>query len=184
MPQSATRPRSVAWWNLKFVDSTPDDRRMIRPRLNPGTPATKIDAAAWLTRDGTTDAPDLAGKVVLIHFWGISCGPYMVDLSNVEKAAGRLREIGAKVIGLLEASAKADAVANFAREKGLTYPLAIDRTDAGDGYFGTTFRASGVRGIPAAAVLDREGRVAFVGRFPEALKKVEEGLFAGQDSKR
>ena len=39
------------------------------------------------------------------------------------------------------------------------------------GWFGAAFKAYGVRAIPSAAVIDRQGRIVFVGRFTEALQQ-------------
>jgi peroxiredoxin len=82
------------------------------------------------------------------------------------------------VIGLHDRSGSVEKVAAFAREHGLTFPLAIDQpssTEPND-WFGATFQAYGIVAIPNAAVVDREGHVAYVGHFPKALQKAEELL--------
>jgi hypothetical protein len=68
-----------------------------------------------------------------------------------------------------ECGAPADPVAEFARKRGLTYRLALDRPAGEEGWFGAMSKDYGVRAIPAAAVIDRQGKIAFVGRFHEAL---------------
>jgi hypothetical protein len=54
-------------------------------------------------------------------------------------------------------------------------PGTFDRPGEG---FGATFEAHDVRSIPDAAVPDRQGRVAFLGRFPEALARAADLLKA------
>ena len=67
-------------------------------------------------------------------------------------------------------------VAAFARKQGLSYLLAIDPPATEEGFVGATSPAYGVRGIPSAAGIDRDGRVAFEGRFKDPLRKAEERL--------
>jgi thiol-disulfide isomerase/thioredoxin len=111
--------------------------------------------------------------VVLVDFWGISCGPCVAELPEVQAAADHFADKSKDLvfIGLHDSGATADQVAEFARKRGITYRLAVDRPEDEEGWFGATFKDYGVRGIPAAAVIDRKGKVAFVGRFPEALKE-------------
>ena len=75
------------------------------------------------------------------------------------------------LIGLHESGGTVNQVAKFAGNHLLTYRLAIDRPAGEDGWFGAAFKAYGVRAIPSAAVIDRQGRIVFVGRFTEALQQ-------------
>jgi len=75
------------------------------------------------------------------------------------------------IIGLHDSSGTVAQVSEFAAKRGIAYPLAIDRAPEDPGWFGATFAAYGVRGIPGAAVIDRQGKVVFVGRFREAVEK-------------
>ena len=157
---------------IVYADGMSSRNRSIEPVLKVGQPAPPIEPASWLDRNGATGPPDVAGKVVLVDFWGISCGPCVAELPEVQAAADHFADRKDLVfIGLHESGATADQVAEFARKRGLSYRLAVDRPADEEGWFGATFKDYGVRGIPAAAVIDRKGNVAFVGRFPEALKE-------------
>jgi thiol-disulfide isomerase/thioredoxin len=115
---------------------------------------------------------------VLVDFWGIGCSPCVAELPEVQAASDHFaaRSKDFAVIGLHDSGATVEQVVQFARRRGLTYRLAVDRPTAEEGWFGATFRDYGVRGIPAAAVIDRQGKVVFVGRFPEALRKAADLL--------
>ncbi len=158
---------------IAYADANPARHRSIEPVLKPGQPAPAIEPASWLDREDVKGPPEVAGKVVLVDFWGISCGPCVAELPEVQAAAAYFAEKTKDLvlIGMHECGAPADPVAEFARKRGLTYRLALDRPAGEEGWFGATFKEYGVRGIPAAAVIDRKGNVAFVGRFPEALKE-------------
>jgi thiol-disulfide isomerase/thioredoxin len=155
---------------LAFANAIPDEARSVWPVLKPGTPAPALDGVTWLTGD----APALKGKVLLVDFWGLGCGPCLAELPAVQVAAQKHAAAGLVVVGLHDAHGKTDKVAAYGHEHGLTFPLAIDK--AADKSFGATFQAYGVRAVPNAAVVDREGNVVFVGRFPEALAKAEKLL--------
>jgi len=153
---------------VAYADAHP---RRFKPFTSPitvGQAAPAIEPAAWLDRGGPMPAPGLGGKVVLVDFWGIGCGPCVAQLPEVREAAGHFAGKGLVLVGLHDSSATPEEVAAFAAKRGLSWALAVDRPGEG---FGATFDAYGVRTIPSAAVLDRAGRIAFVGRFPEALAK-------------
>ncbi len=163
---------------VAYADADPRRFRPFVPPIKVGDLAPAIDPLIWL--DPVNNAPfpdlavpDLAGKVVLIDFWGIDCGFCIAQMPAVREAAEHFATKGLVLIGLHDSSGKPGNVLDFASKRGLTWPLAIDRPGEG---FGATFAAYGVRSIPHAAVLDRQGRLAFIGRFPEALAKAADLL--------
>ena len=147
-----------------------DAHRSILPVLKIGQPAPPIQAAEWLTSGGKTAAPELGGKVVLIDFWGIGCGPCIGELPEVQALAKELSGKDFVLVGLHNSGHEVAEVADFAKQRGLTYVLAIDQPATGAPSFGATFTAYGIRGIPNCAVLDRAGKVAFIGRFDDAAR--------------
>jgi RNA polymerase sigma factor (sigma-70 family) len=163
-----------------YADEMASRYLSIEPVLRAGEPAPPIDAAAWFDRNGPVGAPELAGKVVLVHFWGITCVPCVAELPEVQAAADRLaaRNKDFVLIGLHNTGPPAEQGTLFARARGLNYRLAIDRPADEEGWAGATFRAYGIRpaAVPAAAVIDRQGKVAFVGSFREALRKAADLL--------
>ena len=163
---------------IAFADAMPSRNRAIEPVLKTGQPAPAIKPASWLDRNGPIAPPDLAGKVVLVDFWGISCGPCVAELPEVQATADHFasRSKDFVLVGLHNSGDTVEQVAEFARKRGLTYQLAVDRPTDADGWFGATFKDYGVRAIPGAAVIDRQGKVVFVGRFPEALQKAADLL--------
>jgi thiol-disulfide isomerase/thioredoxin len=165
---------------IAFADEMAVRYRSIEPVVKIGQPAPPIEPAAWFDRDGPAEAPALAGKVVLVDFWGITCKPCMAELPEVQAAADRFAARGRDfaLIGIHNSGPTAEAGAGFALKQGLTYRLAIDRPAGEEGWIGATFQSYGVRpnALPAAAVIDRQGKVAFVGPFREALRKAADLL--------
>jgi thiol-disulfide isomerase/thioredoxin len=181
-----SRPKSaVASYPIRDVvrraNQIDDSYRSILPVLKVGQVAPPIAAAEWLSASGKTTAPELPGKVVLIDFWGIGCGPCIAELPEVQALAKEFAGQDFVLVGLHYAGYGAAEVAEFAQKRGLTYPLAIDLPAADSPAFGATFQAYGVRGIPNCAVLDRAGKVAFVGRFDDAARAAAKLLEAKPD---
>ncbi|MFK7777394.1 MAG: TlpA disulfide reductase family protein [Gimesia sp.] len=138
-----------------------------------GKPAPKIEPAKWLTAEGETAAPDLTGKVVLVEFWGTSCGPCIGQLPEVQAAANHYAKQPFVLIGMHSSYASIKDLQAFAQKEKINYQLAIDQRAAERGWFGQTMHDFGVRGIPHAAVIDQKGNIAFVGSFNEALRNVD-----------
>jgi peroxiredoxin/protocatechuate 3,4-dioxygenase beta subunit len=156
---------------LARADEIAATRKRFVPPVKAGDPAPAIDASVWLNHAGKTDEPMLEGKVILVDFWGTTCGPCVGQLPEVLEAARHFAGTDLLIVGLHDSSGTVKEVAEFAAKRGLTYPLAIDRASKESGWFGATFAAYGVRGIPSAAVLDRQRRVVFVGEFRQAIEQ-------------
>ena len=135
---------------IVYADGMSARNRSIEPRAESRPAGAADQPASWLDRNGPTGPPDLAGKVVLVDFWGITCGPCVAELPEVQAAADHFaaKSKDFVLIGLHDSGATVDQVAEFARKRGLTYRLAIDRPAHEEGWFGATFQAYGVRAIP------------------------------------
>ncbi len=120
----------------------------------------------------------MVGSVCRLVHWGITCGPCVAQLSQVREAARHFAKTDPVVVGLHDSSGTADEVVDFAHKRVRNYPNAIDRRSNQSSSLGATFDDYGIHAIPSAAVIDRRGRVDFVGRLEEALapaaKLVEE----------
>jgi peroxiredoxin len=146
-------------------------RRPDPPRIKEGDTSPALQPAAWLDQNGEAAPPDLKGKIVLIDFWGITCGPCVAQLPEVREAVRHFAGTDLVIVGLHERSGTVAEVAEFARKRGLAYPLAIDRDDPKTRGFGPTFADYGIHAIPSAVVLDRAGHVVYVGTFERALAR-------------
>lgn len=127
----------------------------------------------------------LRGKPVLIDFWGIGCGPCVASLPGVQRAAEQFAPKGAVIIGLHAAQTSLAELKPLAQKHRLTYPLAIDAPDPQNLSFGKTFSQYTVQGIPAVAVIDRGGKVAYLGHsLSEAIGTLASLLAAPSTQKR
>lgn len=122
----------------------------------------------------------LAGKVVLLDFWATWCAPCHKAMPELQALQAKYGDRGLTVVGVsVDEGAGAKAkVKKFLRSRKLRYTIAVD---SGASPAWAAFR---VKAVPAAFLIDREGRVVaqWVGRAasgPE-VEKALEGLLAAK----
>ena len=128
---------------------------------------------------GSVTLADLRGKVVLVNFWTSWCPPCRLEMPAIEKTHRSYKDLGFVVIGLnLTAQDSEKDAANFIKEIGVTFPIALDRDNAvGNLYL--------VTALPTSYFIDRNGVIRSVivgGPMSEAViqSKVEELLQEGK----
>lgn len=154
-----------------------------QPQAQPGAVAKEGFTAPDFTLDllggGKVTLSDLRGKVVLVNFWTSWCPPCRLEMPAIEKSYRSYKDLGFVVIGLnLTAQDSEQAAAEFAKEVGITFPIALDRDNA----VGNLYRNTA---LPTSFFIDRNGVIRSVivgGPMSEALiqSKVEELLREGE----
>jgi cytochrome c biogenesis protein CcmG, thiol:disulfide interchange protein DsbE len=146
------------------ADTTLDDAMARGERVEP--PAR--GALPRLGGGGTGSLADYRGKVVLVNVWASWCEPCRDELPLIEKAHKTLSALCGTVLGI-DVKENSGAALKAVDEFGLTFPNLRDR----DGSF---VRNWGQTGYPENYVIDRQGRVAAVRRFPVTQKWLDETL--------
>ncbi|MEQ1831822.1 MAG: redoxin domain-containing protein [Candidatus Eisenbacteria bacterium] len=106
----------------------------------------------------------LKGRVVLLDFWATWCAPCRKSMLELQSLHAQYAARGLTVLGV-SIDEKADAkVRKLVKERGYTYPIAIDRRE------NPVWQAYRVKTIPAAYLIDRDGRVVaqWTGAAPAA----------------
>ena len=140
------------------------------PILKVGDDVPELNVLTWLNAAGKADRPALAGKVIVVDFWGIACGPCVAQLPEVNAAAKHFADSKIMIVGIHDCSGGLEQVVAFAEKRGLVFPIAIDNRDPKSQTFGATFAAFGISAIPSAVVIDGTGRVAYLGQFQQAIE--------------
>lgn len=112
-----------------------------------------------LGEEGKTGSPaDHRGKVVLVNFWASWCKPCVEELPLLQKTHEEMQAQGGLVLGVDSRDLTKKGLAMVDRYD-LTFPNLRDR-DA------ELAREYGHTGLPETVILDRDGRVAALRRFP------------------
>jgi len=124
-----------------------------------GDPAAPLKIAAWIKGEPVDLAEVKGKKIVVVEFWATWCGPCRTSIPHLTELQ---KQFADEVIFIGISDESADKVRPFVDQMGdkMDYTVAVDdNRQTSDGYM----KAYGQNGIPCAFIVDREGRVAWVG---------------------
>ncbi|MBI1375281.1 MAG: redoxin domain-containing protein [Phycisphaera sp.] len=147
--------------------------------LKVGDPAPKLQVSKWL--NGEPVEKFESGKIYVIECWATWCGPCVAAIPHVSEMNTRFKDKGVVFIGMNVWEDAPGKVAKFVEKMGdkLNYRVAIDDGGRQGKTAETWLAAAGRNGIPCSFVVDKEGKLAWVGHPMAGLDKVVEGLVAG-----
>jgi len=113
----------------------------------------------------------LKGKIVVLDFWAVWCGPCTDSMPFFQKLQDTYRTEGLEVVGLHvnDRMPPADEVKEFLEELGIRYRNVVSTTEVDDSYL--------VYAMPTTYVLDRNGvvRKRHIGFNPKTAPERIEG---------
>jgi thiol-disulfide isomerase/thioredoxin len=144
----------------RLVDDFPRDRlaRSARSQIQTlalmGEDAPSFDIEEWIGED-LGQIEDLKGKTVMLVFWATWCPHCRNEMPKMEELWNAHKDEDFILVAVTKNSKgqTTETVREYASANGLTMPIAIDS--------GLTSRNYGVSGIPAAALIDKTGKVVF-----------------------
>lgn len=130
------------------------------------------DFSAVVDLDGEPiSLADYRGKVVLLDFWAVWCGPCLGEIPRIKAVYEKYGDAGFEVIGV-SLDEDAAVLREFIKEQEMPWRQIFD----GQGWSGHLVQQYGVRSIPAPFLIDREGKVISVkarGRLLDELVEAE-----------
>lgn len=155
-----------------------------------GKDAIPLKVKAWANGDELTDA-DLKGKVVLLDFWAVWCGPCIATFPHLKEWHDEYADKGLVILGLtdyyqftwdeenerakrgkdVEPEEELKMLNHFAESHDLKHRFAIQDGDTMSDYYA-------VQGIPHLVLIDQEGKIRLVrvGSSPANVKDVSDTL--------
>jgi len=183
---------TVATAALPTLDTTPAERERFGKLMNSSRKSYESAYAKGTLLNNPapdieflwTDAPgaprklsDLKGKVVVLDFWAVWCGPCVGSFPEVRELQARYKDYPVVILGVTDmpgtpppttdtgpppqwkGETQFPALAAWAKEKHVTWPLAVGSV----GVFNPEY---GIRGIPHVVIIDPDGKVRYRALHP------------------
>lgn len=145
-----------------------------------GDAAPAISVEAWVKGEPVKSYEK--GKVYVVEFWATWCGPCVAAFPHLSEMQAKFKDkvtfIGANIWERPYNSETLDKVKKFVADQGdkMAYTVAFDGKAA---EMDTAFmKAAGRNGIPSAFIVDKEGKIAWMGH-PMSMDKVLDEVVAG-----
>lgn len=100
---------------------------------------------------------EMRGKVVLVDFWGIKCGPCKAELPRVKEAWKKFHGQGLEIVGI-SCDTDQKELEMFVKDQNIPWPQYYDGRQQTDNKFTAAF---GVDGIPHMFLVDKKGLLRF-----------------------
>ena len=124
---------------------------------DPGERKKAGDFTGELLNGGTLSLSQLAGKIVVINFWAVWCGPCKTETPAFDSVYRAYRAKGVGFVGIDTKDQRSLAQA-FVKDNQISYPMIFDEP-------GETALALGkipALALPFTVLIDKHGRVAAV----------------------
>lgn len=142
-------------------------------KLKIGDPAPKLQVAKWVQGEPVKEFQ--ADKTYLVEFWATWCGPCRVSIPHLNEFHEKYKDKGLVVIGQDVWERDESLVEPFVQKMGdkMTYRVALDdKSKIEQGAMAETWmKAAGQNGIPAAFLVNKHGKIAWIGH-PMTLQEV------------
>ena len=130
-----------------------------RNKLSVGDAAPGLDIEEWVTGQ---DVSITGGQVFVVVFWATTSAPSRAAMPHLSGLQDRFGDEGLTVVGISAEDGGADLVKPFviAQGKKMRFPVGVDRRRSTSRAWS---KAAGIDDLPVAFIVDRKGKIAFIG---------------------
>jgi thiol-disulfide isomerase/thioredoxin len=117
-----------------------------------GKAPPELQVKDWMNTGGKDlKLADLRGKVVVLDFWGVWCGPCRAAMPHLKELYEKHKGDGLEVIGV-HTKNQGEKMADYVTKEAIPWPVAVDTE-------GATVKAFRVDSYPDYYVIDRSGKL-------------------------
>ena len=178
MPRSLLAVLLLSVAACKKAEPEPAADTAREAKLAVGMPAPSLNVSEWVKGDPVPAFEP--GKAYVVEFWATWCGPCLSTMPHLGTLAKQYKSQGLTVLAVTTTDDRGntqETVAQFAAGRGKDLAVTIARCDTTDTK-AAYMDAAGITGLPATFVVDREGKIAYLGH-PEDLDEVLPKVLAG-----
>lgn len=114
---------------------------------------SKLDHTDFLQGDVT--AADLAGKVVILEYWGTNCGPCVAAMPHLQALYDKYKDDGLVVIGTEIQRSPRERIQSYLAQNKFTFPVCRD-------FWLPQAQLQG--SLPTTVLIGADGKVAYIGK--------------------
>jgi thiol-disulfide isomerase/thioredoxin len=152
---------------------SPTTTKIEKPALPVGSKAPEWRIAEWTDGD-KRKLSDYRGKVVVLEFWGVWCGPCLDGIPMKKELMARYADRNVEFLGIHTAGTDMDTILRLLKQQDWNVTVGID---AGDEESGETVTRYDVQSFPTVLVIDGSGTITFnSGKVPEDPATVAEEM--------
>ncbi|MCH8853054.1 MAG: redoxin domain-containing protein [Planctomycetes bacterium] len=146
------------------------------PTLSLGDAAPALEIAAWIKGDPVDLAKGLNKNIYVVEFWATWCPPCVQSIPHLTDIQKRYRDKNVVVVSITDEPPP--LVTQFVQKQGdkMGYTVACDKEQKTHGSF---MYAAGQMSIPTTFIVDRKGKIAWIGS-PFDMDRVLEEIVAGR----
>ncbi len=151
--------------------------------LKVGDPAPKLQTGRFIQGEPVTNFE--FGKAYLIEFWATWCAPCVAAIPHINETYAKFKDRSLVVIGQDCSEQDDQKVVRFVKSRGnkMTYPVALDDTSGSKtGKMVETWlnAAANQHGIPMAFLIDKRGRIAWIGPPMRLREQILDDVLSGK----
>jgi len=142
-----------------------------------GDPAAPLQIAQWVKGKSVDLAAGKGKKIFVVEFWATWCGPCRASIPHLTEMQKKFKDKNVVFIGVSDEEAA--TVKKFVEKMGdkMDYTVVVDKDRKTSKGYMTAYEQGG---IPTAFIVDKEGRVVWLGHPMGDLEKSLEQVVAGK----
>lgn len=149
-------------------------------RLTIGDPAPKLADVTWIKGEPVSEY--IPGQIYVLDFWATWCGPCKAAIPHMNEIHNTYKKDGVNVIGVaIWPRETMVPTKDYVEQKGDAMAYRIAEDNAAGAASKTFMEAMGQNGIPTVMIVDKAGKLAWVGHpaggMDDALKQIMAGTF-------